>query len=59
MGAEPGLWSLAMASAAPASNNFLAGVKLHPSPIEAPGKATAMVSLFAKRLISLSVLASR
>jgi len=43
MGADPGLWSLAMAKAPPASRIFLAGVNLQPSPKEAPGNAVAMV----------------
>ena len=59
IGADPGLWSLAIASAAPASNSLRAGVKSHPKPIEAPGSATEIVSLCANNAISVSPLASK
>jgi len=59
IGAEPGFQSLAIASAPPASRIFLAGVKLHPNPIDAHGNATEITLLFASISISLSVLASK
>ncbi|MNT32837.1 hypothetical protein D3C72_1687380 [compost metagenome] len=59
MGAEPGFQSLPIAKHAPASNNFLAGVKPHPRPIEAAGSATATVAECAISSISAAVDASR
>ena len=45
--------------AAPASNNFRAGVKSQPRPSEAPGKAVATVPLLPSSSTSFWVLASR
>jgi hypothetical protein len=48
-----------MATIAPASNSFLAGVNFSPNPKLAPGSAVATVSYFAKNSISSSMVASK